>query len=91
MLSGAVVTIIDPESAPALNIEKFAGLHTLTNAETEVCRHMVEGLTRPVIAEVRSTSQQTVKAQMKSVLAKTGASNRIELIRLVVRTLPPVA
>ena len=89
-LTGAVITLIDPDNTANLDIERFAELHGLTGAETAVCGLMVNGLTGPAIAEMRSTSLETAKTQMSAVLAKTGVARRSELIRLVVRTLPPV-
>lgn len=89
-LTGAVVTLIDPDNTADLEIERFATLHGLTGAETAVCGLMVNGLTGPAIAEMRATSLETAKTQMSAVLAKTGVARRSELIRLVVRTLPPV-
>ena len=89
-LTGAVITLIDPDHTPRLDIERFARLHGLTGAETAVCGLMVSGLTGPAIAEMRSTSLETAKTQMSAVLAKTGVARRSELIRLVVRTLPPI-
>lgn len=90
-LVGALVTIIDPANAPPLDIDRFARLYKLTQAESAVCRHMVAGLTAAAIAERRSTSPETVKSQMKAVLTKTGTARRSQLIRLVVRTLPPIS
>lgn len=90
-LAAAFITLIDPNSAPRLKIDRFAALFGLTGAEAAVCTHMVNGLTGPLIAEIRGTSPETVKVQMAAVLAKTGTRRRSELIRLVVRTLPPIA
>lgn len=89
-LVGSIITLIDPESPPRLDTGKFARLYGLTPAETAVCEHMVRGLTGRAIAEHRGTSPDTVKEQMSAVLAKTGVGRRSELIRLVVRTLPPI-
>lgn len=89
-LSAAVITLIDPDHAPDLDIRRFGRLFGLTGAETEVCGLMVSGLTGPAIAEKRSTSLETAKSQMAAILAKTEAGRRSELIRLVVRTLPPI-
>lgn len=89
-LVGALITLIDPGKTPDLDIQKFGGLHGLTRAETSVCGYMVAGLTGPGIAEHRGTSPETVKEQMRAILAKTGVARRSDLIRLVVRTLPPI-
>jgi DNA-binding CsgD family transcriptional regulator len=89
-LRGAVVTLIDPAAAPDIDLKRFARLHKLTRAEAEVCTLMVQGLTGATIAEMRDTSLETVRSQMAAVLAKTGTHRRADLIRLAVRTLPPV-
>lgn len=89
-LSAAFITMIDPHNTPNVNVSRFAALFGLTQAEAAVCGHMVNGLTGPVIAEMRGTKPETVKAQMAAVLTKTGTRRRSELIRLVVRTLPPI-
>ena len=89
-LPGAVITLIDPAVAPDLDLKRFSRLYALTRAEAEVCALMVQGLTGPTIAEMRNTSPETAKSQMSAVLAKTGTRRRADLIRLVVRTLPPI-
>ncbi|MEM6408446.1 MAG: helix-turn-helix transcriptional regulator [Pseudomonadota bacterium] len=90
-LEGALITIIDPDRAPYLKIERFAALYGLTPAETEVCRFIIEGKSLDTIAEARNTSPVTAKNQVAAILDKTGTSRRAELIRLVVRVLPPVS
>lgn len=89
-LIGALITLIDPENPLRLEIGKFARLYGLTPAEASVCEQMVRGLTGRAIAEHRGTSPDTVREQMSAVLAKTGSTRRSGLIRLVVRTLPPI-
>lgn len=90
-LDGALVTIIDPERIPYLRLDRFTALYGLTQAETEVCRWIADGASIAEIADRRNTSPTTAKNQVSSVLSKTGAGNRIELIRLILRVLPPVA
>ncbi|WP_422049022.1 helix-turn-helix transcriptional regulator [Shimia sp.] len=90
-LEGALVTIIDPERAPYLRLDRFTKLYDLTQAETDVCRWIAEGASVAEIAEKRNTSPTTAKNQVAAVLSKAGVSSRIELIRLILRVLPPVA
>lgn len=90
-LEGALITLIDPDQTPKLRIERFALLHGLTEAETAVCALMVQGLSTEQIAEIRDTVPVTAKNQIASIMQKAGISRRAELIRLVVRVLPPVA
>jgi DNA-binding CsgD family transcriptional regulator len=90
-LEGALVTIIDPERIPYLRLDRFAKLYGLTRAETDVCRWIADGASIAEIAERRSTSPTTAKNQVSAVLSKAGVGSRIELIRLILRVLPPVA
>ena len=89
-LEGALVTVIDPDHVTPLRLTRFARLHGLTAAETEVCTLLAEGCSIPEIAERRGTAEVTAKNQVAAVLTKTGASRRVELIRLVIRVLPPI-
>jgi len=89
-LRGALITIIDPERIPLMKMDRFVALYDLTPAETDVCRLVLQGFSVTDIAESRNTSPVTAKNQIASVLSKTGVSRRAELIRLVVRILPPV-
>jgi DNA-binding CsgD family transcriptional regulator len=90
-LVGALVTIIDPERIPYLRLERFTELYGLTKAETEVMRLIADGASIADIADRRATSPTTAKNQVAMVLSKVGVGSRIELIRLILRVLPPVA
>ncbi|MEO3417403.1 helix-turn-helix transcriptional regulator [Roseovarius sp. CAU 1744] len=90
-LEGALITIIDPERIPYLRLDRFTKLYGLTQAETEVCRWIADGASIAEIAERRGTSPTTAKNQVSAVLSKAGVGSRIELIRLILRVLPPVA
>lgn len=90
-LNGALITVIDPERLPKINLNRIAKLYGLTTAEADVCALMLEGCTAAEIAERRNTSPITAKNQAASILAKVGVSRRIELVRMVLRVLPPIA
>lgn len=90
-LDGALITLIDPERIPYLRLERFAALYGLTQAETDVCRCIADGAGIAEIAERRNTSPTTAKNQVSMVLSKAGVGSRAELIRLILRVLPPVA
>lgn len=89
-LQGALISVVDPASVPDVDMRRFVTLYQLTAAEAEVCALMLQGLTTEIIAEAREVSPLTVKNQISSVLAKTGVARRSELIRLVMKVLPPV-
>lgn len=52
----------------------------LSNAEKEVTRLVLKGLSNKEISEVRSASEQTVKQQINAVFKKSGLSSRAQLL-----------
>lgn len=90
-LDGALITLIDPDSVSYLRVDRFALLYGLTEAEGAVLSQIVQGMSVAEIAETRGTQPSTAKNQIAAILRKTGVSRRAELIRLVVKVLPPIA
>ena len=76
---------------PYLRIDRFAALYRLTPAEAEVCKMILHGMETQDIADMRATSPITAKNQITAILAKAGVNRRSDLIRLIIRILPPVA
>jgi DNA-binding CsgD family transcriptional regulator len=67
----------------------MAEVYALTDAEAGVLSLIGEGLSNRSIADVRETRPETVNTQVKSLLAKTAAENRMQLLRLATSfTLP---
>lgn len=89
-LCGAVITIVDPEVASAVNTSALAQVYGLTPAESQICKLLVTGQSSRKIAELRDVSPNTVKTQIASILSKTGEINRAGVIRLALRITPPV-
>jgi len=89
-LAGALIFLIDMENPPQLDVHRFGGLYSLTDAEIDVCTLMVEGNSAALISEKRGTSIHTAQNQVKSILAKCDCRNRTQLLRLVTKTLPPI-
>jgi DNA-binding CsgD family transcriptional regulator len=54
-------------------------MYGLTGAETEIALHLAGGRTARVIASDRSVAVGTVRAQIKTVLAKMGVRRQVEL------------
>jgi len=63
------------------------GAFDLTPAETEVMRALTEGQAVTDIAESRGRSVETVRAQLKSIMAKTETRSQTELVRLTLSTM----
>ncbi len=59
----------------------------LTPAETDVVRALTEGRTLAQVAEARSRSIDTIRAQLKSIMAKTETRSQTELVRLTLSTM----
>ncbi len=91
LMAGALVTLIDPVNSKPFDVTRTAAAYNLTPAESEVCRLMVEGKSTPVMGEMRGVSAETIKTQVQKVMNKTGCSKRSDLIRLALKTTPPVS
>ena len=65
-------------------------LYSLTVAEGDVARMVAEGIETGDIADSRNVSPDTVRTQVKRILAKTGAANRAQLVRLAHSVNPPI-
>lgn len=89
-LQGALVTIVDLDNTTPISIEHMAFAYGLSSAEKDVCRYAVDGWTNNDIADERGVSSETVKSQIGAVMQKTGTRNRAQLIRLAIKTSPPV-
>ena len=88
--AGAVVFLIDPENAEAISTERLSRFFSLSQAEGEVTRAMVDGLSAGEIADLRGTKVDTVRSQFKSIYSKTGVHRRADLVRLAVSVDPPI-
>ncbi|PVA07024.1 alpha/beta fold hydrolase [Thalassorhabdomicrobium marinisediminis] len=67
--------------------DMLRGAFDLTPAEADVLRLLTRGQTLQQIAETRSRSLDTVRAQLKSIMAKTETRSQTELVRLTLSTL----
>ncbi len=63
--------------------EMLSSAFELTAAETDVVRALIDCASVREIAERRGRAIDTVRAQVKSILAKTETNSQIELVRLV--------
>ena len=82
-----IVTPFAPPHAPSADL--LHGLFDLTPAEARVAHGIVEGTTIEAISSTLGVSRETIRAQLKSVFAKTGVQRQAELVALLVgKTLP---
>ena len=76
-----VITPLAQDRLPGLSV--LEGLFDLTPAEARVARGITGCRTVEQIAAESGTSPQTVRSQLKSVMAKTGVNRQVELVRLL--------
>jgi DNA-binding CsgD family transcriptional regulator len=87
---GAIVFLIDPDQPCSITTEGMDVLYQLTSAEAETLALSVNGRSTSEISEIRDVATETVRTQVKSILAKIGAPRREELVRLATTVNPPV-
>jgi len=74
---------VSPEIAT--EIAEYAGAETLTTRELDVLRQVAEGRSNRAIAIDLQISESTVKAHLKTVLAKLGADGRTHGVMIAVK------
>ena len=84
-----LVSLAKRHLSERISVQCFARLHGLTPAETRVLESLCEGLDPREIAELNVVGLATVRTQIGSIRAKTGADNIRELVRQVAK-LPPM-
>lgn len=79
----ALVVVKPVGGGRRLSVEVVADLHGLTRTEATVAVALAEGADVRRIAGERGVSSETVRSQVKAVLAKTGCTRQAELVRLL--------
>ncbi len=74
--------ILSQQKSRSANSEPPAPMAELTAREQEIMSHVVHGLTNKEIAQRLSLSETTVKHHVSSIMLKTRARNRTELVRV---------
>lgn len=88
---GSMVLILLPRAGlcEPMSVQSYARVSRLTPAEAEVLAALCEGLRPARIADALGVSVSTVRTQIKSVRAKTGAPDIATLVTRLA-TLPPM-
>lgn len=73
----AHVAALKPRLSDAIDAQFTAW--QLTNAEGEIARLILKGLTNKEIAELRKSSEQTIKQQTNAIYRKSGLTSRGQL------------
>jgi DNA-binding CsgD family transcriptional regulator len=81
----ALLLIVTPLATPsAPSSEILNGLFDLSPAEARTARSLVEGKNTEEIALAHGLSRETIRTQLKAILAKTGMRRQSELVGLFV-------
>ena len=75
------MTPVDRVNVPAAEV--LTALFDLTPAEARIARKIAEGRTVKEIADAGNLSVETVRGQLKTVLAKTGVDRQTDLALLL--------
>jgi DNA-binding CsgD family transcriptional regulator len=79
-----IITPIDATAPPSVGL--LQALFDLTPAEARVAARLSAGDTIQTLAEALEVSPQTIRAQLRSIFAKTGIGRQADLINLLART-----
>jgi len=83
-LNGSAIMIVTPvDKGLVPNAEVLQGLFDLSPAEARVARGFAAAHTIDTVAEAIGVSRETVRTQLKAVLAKTGVARQAELVSLL--------
>jgi DNA-binding CsgD family transcriptional regulator len=86
--SSALVTVRDPDAVSGASAERLRTLFSLTAAEAAIACELAAGQSLEEIAQMRGSSVQTVRVQLKAVAAKMGVSRQAEIVAQIAMTPP---
>ena len=75
----------------SITIEPFARLHGLSPAELELVAELLDGVSIVEASGALGISENTARAQLRSVFNKTGAHRQADLTRMVLTSLAIIA
>ncbi|MEO1347069.1 MAG: helix-turn-helix transcriptional regulator [Pseudomonadota bacterium] len=89
-LTGALITLIDPERPVAANAEAIGMAYGLSKAEERVAGFLLQGLKYAEISERVGVRPETIKSQVSSILLKSGCSSRAAFVWRAFQLIPPI-
>lgn len=89
--AAAIVFIRQGHAPVSLHPAELQAIYGLTAAEATLALALVQGATLNEHADSRGVSINTVRVQLKQVLAKTGAARQADLVRILLAGHPPLA
>ena len=77
----AMLVVTTADRSLRIEASLLCELYDLTRAEAAVANRILEGLTVNEIADAHGVSRETVRSQVKKILAKTGCQSQADFIR----------
>jgi DNA-binding CsgD family transcriptional regulator/PAS domain-containing protein len=85
------IFISDPEQGSETPTQIITRLFGVTPAEASLAMLLVNGLTLDEAAQVQGVSRNTTRTHLRSIFAKTGVSRQTMLVRLILKSVAPLA
>lgn len=86
--TSALLLVRDPEGHASIDPEHLVRLFGLTPAEARLASRLADGDDLPHVARELGIARETARNQLKAVFMKTGTRRQVELVRLILLTLP---
>jgi len=83
----AILTIVDPEVAPAFKDDELIELYGLSRSEARVVWMLAAGKSLPQIAAALGIGFETARTHLARARAKTQTSSQVDLVRLLTGSL----
>lgn len=87
-LASAILVLTQTASGPTPQTPLLQALFDLTATEADLAARIGAGQTIEQVARADAKAVETVRSQLKSVLAKTGCRRQTDLVRLLVQLVP---
>jgi DNA-binding CsgD family transcriptional regulator len=75
-----LVVARSPRGSKAKRAAVLQATYALTSAEIQITEYLAEGLSAELIAAKRGVAVETVRTQIKAIMAKLGVSRQVELV-----------
>ena len=82
-----MILISDPAKKYEIDIKMLRSLYNLTRAEAMLAKHLAAGETLDQSANSLGIARNTARAQLRSIFAKTGATQQSMLVSLILKSL----
>ncbi len=83
-----LMQLFDPNISQLPRATEIAIAFALTPAEGRICEHLIRGFSVKEISQKIDRRESTIRDTIKSIFIKTGYNRQVELVAVILRTLP---